>query len=29
MTYELLCDKDNSLITLFDIRDKDRLKYKM
>ena len=29
MTYDLLCDKDNSLITLIDIRDKDRLKYKM
>ena len=29
MTYNLLCDKDNSLITLIDIREKDRLKDKM
>ena len=29
MTYVLLCDKDNSLITLIDIREKDRLKDKM
>ena len=29
MTYELLCDKDNSLIKLIDIREKDRLKDKM
>ena len=29
MTYGLLCDKDNSLITLIDIREKDRLKDKM
>ena len=29
MTYNLLCDKDNSLIALIDIREKDRLKDKM
>ena len=29
MTYDLLCDKDNSLIMLIDIREKDRLKDKM
>ena len=29
MTYELLCDKDKSLIKLIDIREKDRLKDKM
>ena len=29
MTYHLLCDKDNSLIKLIDIREKDRLKDKM
>ena len=29
MTYSLLRDKDNSLITLIDIREKDRLKDKM
>ena len=29
MTYSLLCDKDNSLIMLIDIREKDRLKDKM
>ena len=29
MTYELLCDKDNSLIMLIDIREKDILKDKM
>ena len=29
MTYVLLCDKDNSLITLIDIKEKDRLKDKM
>ena len=29
MTYSLLCDKDNSLNTLIDIREKDRLKDKM
>ena len=29
MTYPLLCDEDNSLIKLIDIREKDRLKDKM
>ena len=29
MTYSLLCDKNNSLIMLIDIREKDRLKDKM
>ena len=29
MTYVLLCDKNNSLITLIDIREKDRLKDKI
>ena len=29
MTYCLSCDKDNSLIMLIDIREKDRLKDKM
>ena len=29
MTYPLLCDKDNSLIMLIDIREKDRLKDKI
>ena len=29
MTYELLCDKENSLITLIDMREKDGLKNKM
>ena len=28
MTYFLLCDKDNSLIMLIDIKEKDRLKIK-
>ena len=29
MTYFLLFDKDNSLVMLIDIREKDRLKDKM
>ena len=29
MTYNLLCDEDNSLIMLVEIREKDRLKDKM
>ena len=29
MTYCLLCDKDNSLIMLIDIKEKGRLKDKM
>ena len=28
MTYSLLCDKENSIITLIDMREKDRLKDK-